>query len=269
MLLECSNLSKSYGNVKALQSVSFSLEGGLSLILGPNGSGKTTFLKILSKIIEPDEGSIVIRGRHYKDYPPHKIGFSFEKTVMLPRVKVRDYLEAVAEYRGWNNVDDIIDMFGLEEYQGARFKELSQGYQRRFLVASAFVGKPDVVFLDEPFSNLDVISKVELSRTFQEIKRKVSIVIVSHIISGLRNLDSLVLLHNGRVVVNRVGDRAKTVGGFRAVFQDGSVVENDVRELMKLIREGKELTRIEPITPEDVIYETLTGKGKLSAPLGG
>ncbi len=260
MLLECSNLSKSYGNVKALQNVSFSLADGLSLILGPNGSGKTTFLKILSKIIEPDDGSIVLRGMNYKEYPPHKVGFSFEKTIMLPRVKVRDYLEAVAEYRGLDNVDDVVDMFGLREYQGARFKELSQGYKRRFLVAAAFVGKPDVVFLDEPFSNLDVISKVELSRTFQEIKGEVSIVIVSHIISGLRNLDSLVLLHNGRVVVNRVGDKAKTVGGFRAVFQDGSVVEDDVGELMKWIREGKELARIEPITPEDVIYETLRGK---------
>ncbi|WP_297523026.1 ATP-binding cassette domain-containing protein, partial [Thermococcus sp.] len=113
MLLECSNLSKSYGNVKALQNVSFSLADGLSLILGPNGSGKTTFLKILSKIIEPDDGSIVLRGMKYKEYPPHKIGFSFEKTIMLPRVKVRDYLEAVAEYRGLDNVDDVVDMFGL------------------------------------------------------------------------------------------------------------------------------------------------------------
>jgi len=241
-----------------LQNVSFSLAEGLSLILGPNGSGKTTFLKILSKIIEPDNGSIVLRGKPYKEYPPHRIAFSFEKTIMSPRVKVREYLEAIAEYRGTDNVDEIIDMFGLRRYQETMFKELSQGYKRRFLVATAFAGKPDVVFLDEPFSNLDIVSKVELSETFQEIKREVSIVIVSHIISGLKDLDSIVLLHNGRVVLNKIGDDVSTIGGFRALFGDGTIVKNNVSELVHLIRKGEKLIRIEPMTPEDIMYEKLT-----------
>ncbi|WP_297437585.1 ABC transporter ATP-binding protein [Thermococcus sp.] len=258
MLLECSNLSKSYGDVKALDGTSFSLAEGLSLILGPNGSGKTTFLKILSGVVEPDRGEILIKGVDYKRYPTYRVGFSFEKTLMSPRVRIREYLEAIADYRGKDNVDEIIEMFGLEGYQGAMFKELSQGYKRRFLVATAFAGDPDVVFLDEPFSNLDIVSKVELSKTFQEIKRKVSIVIVSHIISGLRKLDSIVLLHNGRVILNKIGGDAGTIGGFRALFSDGTVVENNVNELVNLIRMGKEPTRIEPVTPEDIMYGKLT-----------
>jgi ABC-2 type transport system ATP-binding protein len=258
LLLECSGLSKSYGDVDALKGVSFSLSKGLSLILGPNGSGKTTLLKILSGLIPPDKGNISLFGRPYRDYPSHNISFSVEKTVMSPRIRVREYLEAVAEYRGEDNVDELIDLFELGRYQKKKFRELSQGYKRRFLVAAAFAGNPDVVFLDEPFSNLDVLSKVELSRTFQEMKRNTNIFIVSHIIAGLKEVDSFVLLHNGRVVLNKLGEEARTIGGFRAIFEDGTIVENDVQGLSSRILNGSRLQRIEPVTPEDIIYERLT-----------
>ncbi|WP_237702066.1 ABC transporter ATP-binding protein [Thermococcus sp. AM4] len=256
-------MSKSYGRVKALKGVTFSLSRGLSLILGPNGSGKTTLIKILAGIIKPDEGDIRVLKRDYLSVPKNEIGFAFERTVAPPRIQVESYLRAVAEYRGTDNVDELLDLFGLRRYRTKKFKELSQGYKRRFLVATAFAGKPKAVFLDEPFSNLDIVSKVELGRAFQEIKREVSIVIVSHIISGLKNLDSLVLLHNGEVVLNKVGREVSTVGGFKATFKDGTVVENDVNMVMKLIRKGKELLCIDPITPEDIMYEKLkNGKKK-------
>jgi len=260
MLLECSNLSNSYGDVKALKGVTFSLSEGLSLILGPNGSGKTTLIKILAGIIRPDGGSIKLLGRDYRSVDRREIGFALERPVAPPRVRVESYLRAVAEYRGEDNVDELIETFGLWEHRKKRFKELSQGYRRRFLLAAAFAGRPRAVFLDEPFSNLDVVSKVELGRTFLEMKGKVSIVIVSHIISGLRGLNSFVLLHNGEVVLNRVGRDLDALGGFRAVFKDGTVVENDVERMTALIGEGRELLRIEPITPEDMMYERLKGR---------
>ncbi|MCD6524309.1 MAG: ABC transporter ATP-binding protein [Thermococcus sp.] len=257
MLLECSNLSKAYGNVKALKRVTFSLSEGLSLILGPNGSGKTTLIKILAGLIKPDEGEIKVLGKNYLSVPKRDIGFAFERTVSPPRIKVESYLRAVADHRGVDNVDELLDLFGLREYKSKRFKELSQGYKRRFLVAAAFAGRPKVVFLDEPFSNLDILSKVELARAFQEIKRDINIVIVSHIISGLKDLDSVVLLHNGEVVLNKIGGEVNTLKGFRAIFEGGIIVENDVEKVMELIRAGRNLVNIEPITPEDIIYETL------------
>ena len=103
MLLECSNLSKSYGNVNALDGVSFALEEGISFIIGPNGSGKTTFIKIMSNIIKPDSGKVKILGRHYLDLKPGEIGFAFEKTVFPGFVKVEDYLHTVGEIRRNDN----------------------------------------------------------------------------------------------------------------------------------------------------------------------
>lgn len=104
---------------------------------------------------------------------------------------------------------------------------------------------------------MDVIAKMELSRAFQKLKNDISIIIVSHIIAGLKNIDSFVLLHNGRVVMNKIGEEAKTIGGFRAIFEDGTIVENDVQGLSSRILDGSRLQRIEPVTPEDIIYEKL------------
>lgn len=146
MLLESLNLSKSYGNVQALRDVTFSLSEGLSLILGPNGSGKTTLIKILARIIKPDRGELRLFGKPYFEISPHKVGFAFEKTVMPPYVRVESYLKAIAETRGEDNVDEIIEIFGLEKYKNKKFKELSQGYKRRFIVAMAFAGRPRIVF---------------------------------------------------------------------------------------------------------------------------
>lgn len=100
MLLECSGLSKTYGDTRALDGVSFKLSGGLSFILGPNGSGKTTLIKILSNITRPDSGEIRVLGRNYLDLGPDEISFSFEKTNLSPSVRVGEYLSAIGEWRG-------------------------------------------------------------------------------------------------------------------------------------------------------------------------
>ncbi|WP_456366935.1 ABC transporter ATP-binding protein [Thermococcus sp.] len=256
MLLECSDLSKSYGDVQALKGVTFSLSRGLSLILGPNGSGKTTLIKILADIIRPDGGTIKLLGKNYFEVARGDVGFAFEKTALPPNVRIESYLKAVAELRGEDNVGEIIEIFGLGRYRTKRFRELSQGYKRRFTVAMAFAGNPKVAFLDEPFSNVDIIAKIELAEAFLELKKKVDIVIVSHIISSLRGVDSVVLLHNGRVLINKFGDEVRALGGFRAVFQD-EIVENDLKKLVELIRSGKEPVRIEPVFPEDIIQREL------------
>ncbi len=257
MLLECLGLSKSYGRVEALRGVDFRLSSGLSFIIGPNGSGKTTLIKILARLVEPDSGRITINGTDYRKVDGRRIGFSFEKTVFPSRIKIGEYLSAVAEFRGEDNSDELIELFGLKEYAGRRFGSLSQGYKRRFLVALAFAGWPDTVFLDEPFSNVDIIAKNEMIKRFYDLKRKVSIVVVSHVFSGLENLDSLLVLYGGKVVANLIGKELEELQGFRAVFEDGSVVENDLDELMRLVREGKDLARIEPYTLEEIILKML------------
>ena len=255
MLLECSNLSKSYGNVNALDGVSFALEEGISFIIGPNGSGKTTFIKIMSNIIKPDFGKVKILGRHYLDLKPGEIGFAFEKTVFPGFVKVEDYLRTVGEIRGNDNSNEIISLFQLEKVREKRFSELSQGYKRRFLVASAFVGFPRVVFLDEPFSNVDITARKIMMEVFMGLRRGVNVVIVSHVFTNVERIDSLVLLRNGRVIGNLRGDELRGMNGFKASFDDGTVVINDVEKINELILGGKRLVSIEPVSLESWLME--------------
>ena len=255
MLLECSGLSKSYGDTKALDGVSFKLGRGLSFILGPNGSGKTTFIKILSGITHPDAGEIKVLGRDYRDLGPDEIAFSFEKTNLSPSVRVGEYLSAVGEWRGEDNSREVMEMFELRGVESKRFSELSQGYKRRFLVASAFVGSPKVVFLDEPFSNVDIVAKKRMMEVFMELKRERNIVIVSHVFTNIEEIDSLVVLYNGKVLRNLHGKELREIRGFKAVFPDGSVVVNDLDELVERIRNGQRPVSIEPVTLEDWLMD--------------
>ncbi|AAL81646.1 ABC transporter ATP-binding protein [Pyrococcus furiosus DSM 3638] len=251
MFLECWNVSKSYGEIKALDNVSFVLDEGLSFILGPNGSGKTTFIKIMSNIIRPDSGNIRIFGRDYLDVPASELGFAYEKIVFPPNIRVKEYLSAVGHLRGNDNSDEIITLFELDKVKNKRFKELSQGFKRRFLVASAFVGNPRAVFLDEPFSNVDIIAKRSMMRTFLELKKKLNIVIVSHVFTNIEEIDSLVVLYHGKVLANYRGKELSDLTGFRAIFEDGNVIINDVEKVNSLISQGKKLVKIEPISIED------------------
>ncbi|AMM54293.1 ABC transporter ATP-binding protein [Pyrococcus kukulkanii] len=255
MLLECSNLSKSYGKIKALDNVSFTLEKGISYILGPNGSGKTTFIKIVSNIIPPDSGEIKILKKHYLNLKPNDISFSYEKTVFPSSIRIIDYLRTIGEFRGNDNTDEILSLFDLESVKTKKFGELSQGYKRRFLVASAFVGFPKVVFLDEPFSNVDIIAKKKMMETFLELKKKINIIIVSHVFINIDKVNSIVVLHNGKVIRNLMKNELKNISGFRAVFEDGTVIINNVGEINRLVSQGKRIVSIEPLSLEKWLAE--------------
>ncbi|ACS33130.1 ABC-type transport protein, ATPase component [Thermococcus gammatolerans EJ3] len=248
-------MSKSYGDTKALDNVSFKLSEGLSFILGPNGSGKTTFIKILSGITYPDAGEIKVLGKDYGDLTKGEISFSFEKTNLSPSIKVGEYLSAIGEWRGEDNSREVMEMFELRNVESKRFSELSQGYKRRFLVASAFVGSPKVVFLDEPFSNVDIVAKKRMMEVFMELKRERNIVIVSHVFTNIEEIDSLVVLYNGKVLRNLHGKELQDIGGFKAVFSDGSVVVNDLDELVERIRNGQRPVSIKPVTLEDWLMD--------------
>jgi len=245
--------------VKALDGVSFWLSEGISYILGPNGSGKSTLIKIIARLLRPDSGTVMIRGKSLEEYSLKEAGFAFERPVLHPRLKVGEYLKDVADYRGFDNTEELIEIFGLKPVKDRRFGELSMGYKRRFLVAIAFAGYPRVVFLDEPFSNVDIIAKSEIMEGIISIskERNVSTVIVSHVFDNLSRIDSMVVLYSGKVVANPIGKEVKLLKKIRFVFNDGAV-ENIV-EALNRIRAGEDPLEIECSGIEESIMEILRG----------
>ncbi|MDV3103998.1 ABC transporter ATP-binding protein [Thermococcus waiotapuensis] len=265
-LLESSGLSKTYGrgenSVKALDSVSFRLSEGISYILGPNGSGKSTLIKIIAKLLRPDSGKVRIHGKPLEEYPLRNVGFAFEKPVLHSRLKVQEYLKDVADYRGFDNTEELIETFRLSSVRDRRFGELSLGYKRRFLVAVAFAGYPGVVFLDEPFSNVDIVAKAEIMEGIISINRErnVSTVIVSHVFDSLSKIDSMVVLYSGKVVANPIGQEVKLLKKVRFVFNEGAV--EDIGEALNRIRAGEDPIEVECSGIEESIMEILKGGQK-------
>ncbi|WP_237702088.1 ATP-binding cassette domain-containing protein [Thermococcus sp. AM4] len=247
--------------MKALDNVSFTLTEGISYILGPNGSGKSTLIKILAGLIRQDSGDVKIKGVPLGEYPSKQVGFAFERPVIHPRLVVGEHIRDVATYRGEDNSDDLIQIFGLDEVKNKRFGELSMGYKRRFLVALAFAGFPDVVFLDEPFSNVDIVAKMEIMDGIKTLRKKhnISVVIVSHVFDNIPEIDSLVVLYGGRVIANPIGKEIRLLRKIRFVFSD-EVVENNIKRAVELIRAGKDPKVVECIGVEEGIMELLKKK---------
>lgn len=155
-------LRKSYGPVLALDDVTFDVEPGEVFgVLGPNGAGKTSLIEILEGVRVADSGEATLLGCSVADRAGlralrHRIGVAMQKTVLPPQLTARELLDLYAAiYPRCADVDGLTERLGLVEKQHARVRELSGGQQQRLAVGLSLVGEPDLLFLDEPTSQLD------------------------------------------------------------------------------------------------------------------
>ena len=186
------NLSFAYNSTPVLKDVNLQVrEREFVWVVGPNGGGKTTLLKLILGLLQPDKGTIRVFGQ-----PPEKgrkfIGY-MSQSVSLDRqfpVTVRD---VVRMGRLGNNVrrpglgrqdnracQKALEAVGMEEYSGESFSALSGGQHRRVLIARALAGEPKILMLDEPTANLDLIAEKELYDILRELNRSLTIILVSH-----------------------------------------------------------------------------------------
>jgi len=244
------NVSKSFRNVQALDDVSFALPPGLSLLLGPNGSGKTTLIRIASSLLRPDSGKVKLLG-----YDPFtefdkivgNVTFAFQKHPVPPSMEVRNFLSGIANERGVDEYDDIIDVFKLEEYLDKQFKHLSGGFKRRVTLAQAFIGDPKFVIVDEPFANLDLESRFHISNLINKIanEQDVSLLVVTHLLSSLE-ADHITLLYSGKVALSEMYSNLDldTVTSY-VLEKNGKQIEvKSQKKLKKLLNEGADLINV-------------------------
>ena len=207
----CDTLSKSFGPVRAVESVSFQLARGEFLaLLGPSGCGKTTVLRMIAGLERPDSGAIELAGRVVSSgrtfVPPdrRRVGLVFQDYALFPHLTVAENvgygLARGADRPG--RVADLLALVGLDGY-GARYpRELSGGQQQRVALARALAPQPDVILLDEPFSNLDVALRTQVREDVQRIIREagVSAVLVTHDQDEAMSLaDCLAVMFAGRI----------------------------------------------------------------------
>ena len=210
MILELKNIEKSFGEKKVLTGVSFKAEGGKAFgLLGRNGAGKTTSIRILMDVFPANSGDVLIDGQPI-DY--NKIGIVYlpEERGLYPKKIIIDQLTYFAELKGMSrkaavqSIDYWLGRLGMTEYRNKRLDTLSKGNQQKIQLITALAHDPDIVILDEPFSGLDPVNAMLLKDVVKEQIAKGKIVLFSsHQMSYIEEFcDSIAILNNGVVALH-------------------------------------------------------------------
>jgi len=210
MILELKNIDKSFGEKEVLRGVSFTAHGGKAFgLLGRNGAGKTTSIRILMNVFPADGGEILIDGKPI-DYSRVGIGYLPEERGLYPKKPIIDQLIYFAELKGMNTkaaikaIDYWLGRLGMTEYRSKRLDTLSKGNQQKIQLITALAHDPEIVILDEPFSGLDPVNAMLLKDVVKEQISKGKIVLFSsHQMSYIEEFcDSIAIINGGRVAIS-------------------------------------------------------------------
>ena len=210
MKLEFSDISKSFGEKEVLKGISFTAESGRAFgLLGRNGAGKTTSLRILMNVFPADSGKVFVDGEPI-DYNKIKIGYLPEERGLYPKKKIIDQLVYFAELQGMNPKDAIVSIdYWLErlemtEYRNKRLDTLSKGNRQKIQLITALAHNPQIIILDEPFSGLDPVNAMLLKSVVQEEIGKGKIVIFSsHQMNYIEEFcHGIVILNQGKAAIS-------------------------------------------------------------------
>ena len=166
--VEVKNLSKSFGNLKVLDDISFDVtEGEFLCVVGPTGCGKTTFLNSLTRLYEPSSGKILINGEPV-DLKKHNVSYIFQEKSTMEWLNVEENVGFGLELRGIKGeekkqaVDEMIHLVGLDEYRKYYPNEISSSMLQRVVIARAFATRPELLLMDEPYGQLDIELRFKL-----------------------------------------------------------------------------------------------------------
>ncbi len=212
-MIEVKNLTKRYEDHLAVDNLSFTVKKGEILgFLGPNGAGKSTTMNILTGYISPTEGSIMINGIDMVKKPEKAkkcIGYLPEQPPLYPDMKVREYLDFVAELKGISGKDkraeavkEAMEKTGTGDVSERLIKHLSKGYKQRVGIAQAIVTKPEIVILDEPTVGLDPVQIIEIRDLIKSFAIDHTVILSSHILSEISAVcDNVMIINKGKLIV--------------------------------------------------------------------
>ena len=234
-VIQVDRLRKEYGQVRAVDEVSFAVEEGeIFGILGPNGAGKTTTVECISGLRAPDRGSVRVLGLDPvadRDELHQTVGVQLQEAGLPDKLKVREVMHLFASfYRDPADVDALLRRLDLTDKAEARYKKLSGGQKQRLAIALALVGNPRVVVLDELTTGLDPHARRETWGLVEQVRDTgVTVLLVTHFMEEAERLcDRLALIDHGRVVAvdTPEGLADRTGGGQRMRFRPSAPIED-------------------------------------------
>ena len=209
-IVQVENVSKHFGEVKAVDDVSFNIEkGSVYGLLGPNGAGKTTTIRMIMDIIAPDSGKITFSENQQNGDFADQIGYLPEERGLYRKMKVKDVILFMAELRGmdradaFNEIDRWLRKMDLTEWENKKIEELSKGMAQKIQFIATVIHKPELIILDEPFSGLDPINMTLLKDLMLELNADGATIIFStHIMEQAERLcEKICLINAGKIVL--------------------------------------------------------------------
>lgn len=225
LVLEVKELRKYYGDVKAVDGVSFELRRGeVIAVLGPNGAGKTTTIEIVEGLRTRDSGETTYFGEFnsVNDEVKERMGVCFQENFFFEDLSVVETLRLYASmYRKHLPIEELLSLFGLTEKAKARVRQLSGGQRQRLAVALAFLNDPEIVFLDEPTVGLDPHARRALWDVIRLFKSKgKSIVLTTHYMDEAHQLsDRVYIMDRGRIIASGSPQELITSSGLSSVVE--------------------------------------------------
>ena len=209
--LEVKNLSKTFGDVKAVDNVSFSVpEGSIFGLIGRNGAGKTTTIRMMMNIYMPDKGEVILRGTKVGQEFRNNVGYLPEERGIYKKMKVLDLLMFFAEIKGKTGEAvkkkalEYLKKFSLLDRKNAKVEDLSKGNQQKVQFIATILHDPDFIILDEPFTGLDPINTELLKEIILQLKKAGKVIIFStHLMDfAERMCDHIAMIDKGKIILN-------------------------------------------------------------------
>jgi len=264
MSVQVKNLTKQFGDQKAVNNISFEAKKGEILgFLGPNGAGKSTTMKIITCYYPQTAGVVEVCGINTLSDPnqvKRKIGYLPEHNPLYQNMYVKEYLKLVAGLCKVNKpnarIRDMIELTGLGKEEHKIIGTLSKGYRQRVGLAQAMLHNPEVLILDEPTSGLDPNQLIEIRKVIREIGREKTVIFSSHIMQEVQELcDRIVIINNGELVAdNTIETLQKSVDSQHTIYlelDDEVNVDIRIKGIVSIEQIDKKLWKIKTDLDKD------------------
>lgn len=251
-MVEVKKLTKNYGNIKAVDNISFTVgEGEILGFLGPNGAGKSTTMNIITGYISSTSGTVTIDGKEILENPKEakaKIGYLPEIPPLYTDMTVKKYLEFMFDLKKVKlpkkeHIEEVMRLVRITEQADRIIKNLSKGYRQRVGFAQALLGNPPVLILDEPTVGLDPMQIIEIRKLIKSLGKKHTIILSSHVLSEISaTCDRILVISNGKIVADAKTDElsSSTAGEEKLAL----VVEGAASDIISAIKNIPAVIRV-------------------------
>ena len=257
-MIEVKNLTKKFGRFLAIEDISFIIEDHEIVgLVGPNGAGKSTTMNMITGLISPTKGKILVDGIDVDRYPQKikaKIGYMPENIPLYGNLTVREFLRFMAELRNVSKneidsrINQLVDDLNLKKVKDRLIKNLSKGYKQRISLAGTLIGKPEIIILDEPMVGLDPEQISDMRELIKSLKKEHTVIFSSHILSEVSQIcDKLIIINDGKLLkvdkVENIEKEGNNTNSLLISIQDDDDKIENVKQSISEIKDIKFLKK--------------------------